>query len=337
MGVDDAARLTRARPGRARRAAGWACVCLAVVLCLCCASWAPSHHTWLVDVLASFTFQSVAAAGVVLAVSLALRAWGGVCFALIAIVLGSVGLAGGRTLTEDGPPPPGTPTLTVLVFNPYALNEQPEACYDLIERANADIVVLIEPEIDFSRAIRWDFSLQDDYPHMATRSWVRRTVSPIIVLSRLPMRVIQPDYPADEARFLIGVEVESAIGPVALAAGQPRSPRSAARWALGNREAALQAEWVAELHEPGRPAVLCVDLNATPAAHRGQILRRAGLTPAKPLLTPAGTYPAALPWPARIALDDAWHTPELAVVGWETLGSAGSDHEAVLVTFVRAE
>ncbi|MEQ8768894.1 MAG: hypothetical protein RIB60_00140 [Phycisphaerales bacterium] len=331
--------MTRSRPGRAQRAAGWACVCLAVVLCLCCAAWAPSHHTWLVDVLASFTFQSVATAGVVLLVSLALRAWGGVCFALIAVALGAVGMTGGRSLTLGDPPAPGAPALRVLVFNPYALNEDRDACFALVERADADIVVLIEPEIEFSRSIRWDGALEETYPRWVRRDWVRQTVSPIIVLSRLPMRELDAGalHPPDEARFLLGVEVESAIGPVVIAAAQPRSPRTAARWAAGNREAALQAEWVGELRTSGHPVVLCADLNSTPTAHRGSILRGAGLTPAKPLLTPEGTYPAALPWPAQIALDDAWHTPDLTVASWRTVGNAGSDHEAVLVEFVRSE
>ncbi len=330
--MDDPARVSE-RPRR--RWPRLVLVAPALACAAACGAWAIAGTAWPIDVAASFTFQSAVGAGVVAAVSAAARARSATALALVAVALGVVGQVRGRSLLP-GRAATG-PALRVLVFNSHSLNEDRDACFALIERADADVVVLVEPEIEFSRSIRWDGALNEAYPVWIRRDWVRHTVSPIIVLSRLPLREIESSSPPEEARFLIAAEVESAIGPVVIAAGQPRSPRSAARWESGNEEAERLAGWAGDLLERGRPVVLCADLNSTPAAHRGSIIRRAGLRPAKPLLAPTGTFPASLPWPARIALDDAWHSPELAVASWRTIGHAGSDHEAVLVEFVASE
>lgn len=319
-------------PPSPRRRLVRALLTAASVACLLgCLAWTVAGLGWAPDMAAVFTFQILIVTGVVLLASSVVRAKAAGLITACALGLGVAGMVIGRDLVIAGPASPGEPTLRVLVFNSHALNAEHDACATLIRETDADVVVLIEPEIEFSRWIRWDRSLEGAYPNLHTRDWVKGTVSPIIVLSRLPTAEIDFGRAPDEDRFLLGVEIDTAFGPVALMAGQPRSPRSASRWAAGGREARLHAAAAHQLHEQGIPVLFCADLNSTPAGARGLTLRSVGLTPCKPLLSPAGTYPAALPWPARIALDDAWRSDDLRVVSWDTVGPAGSDHMGVVV------
>lgn len=296
-------------------------------------AWGVGRFAWVLDLATPFTAHAAAvgAAG-------AVAAWlGRVRSAAIVLALAAVvgwwGLARGRDLLPPGDAPPG-PTLSVLVYNAYAQNPDHAGVERVVRAADADVVVLIEPEVELSRAIRRGEVLADLYPSWTLRGWVPNRVSPILVLTRLPAAA--PEPAGDDPAAQLTVVVESAFGEVGIVAGQPLSPRAPGRWREGAHQVGVHLEQIARLRARGVPVVLAADLNSAPAGSRGRTLARAGMRACKPLLAPAGTFPAWLPWPLRLSIDDAWRSPELRVVRWEPAGAGGSDHGAVLVELAPA-
>ena len=63
------------------------------------------------------------------------------------------------------------------------------------------------------------------------------------------------------------------------------------------------------------------------------VRRETGLARAKPLLAPAGTWPASSPSFLRVPIDDLFVSEGVRVVSWEVIGAeTNSDHAPVLVT-----
>jgi len=333
MGVDGRA----GAPGRVtrRQLARRSAACLGAGLLAGAGAWTIAGVGWVVDLATPFTAHTVVLACLGTLVFARARARAGAVLCAVAALVGMWGVTRGRDLLPPGSAPTRG-TVRVLVYNAHSENTDHAATLGVIRRADADVVVLIEPEIELSRDIRWRGELEDAYPSWSLRAWVPQQVSPILILSRLPIAWVGPEGdPADEPYALAGV-VETPFGEMGVVAGQPLSPRSAARWREGERQTRAHVRLIESLRARRIPVVFGADLNSAACGSRGRMLARAGVRPCKPLLEPAGTFPSWLPWPARISIDDAWRTPDLRVVSWRVLGAGGSDHEAVLVELAPA-
>ena len=200
-------------------------------------------------------------------------------------------------------------------------------------------MALVEPSDPLLEQIRTDPRVAELYPHF--RLPARAGPGFRFVLSKHPLLRGEDAFGFvwPELRQSFGyhgtrvLRVETPAGPFVFVLVQMRSPRNAARWAAGNAQVMDAVRGLIAMQQSARlPIVIAGDFNGSPTGWRVRtIANRTGLLYAKPVLRAAGTYPAALPWPAQTVIDGAMVTDGVRVVSWSVLGSAGSDHEAVLI------
>lgn len=226
----------------------------------------------------------------------------------------------------------------VLVFNVYAQTDARASTLSFLRDVDADVVLLNECSYEFTRRLLSDDAITEKYPHrelpVHDRQWTRG------VLSVWPLeRIEERDDRWRELRFEYAYRraqiVHHPDGPFLATVSQYESPRSPARWREGNERMAMEIGIMREyLFDREMPMVLGVDMNATPAAPRSRrFSRETGLARAKPLLAPAGTWPASSPSFLRVPIDDLFVSEGVRVVSWEVIGAeTDSDHAPVLVT-----
>lgn len=212
----------------------------------------------------------------------------------------------------------------------------PEAVLTLLGESGADVVALTEVSSAALERLRLDPEMLLRYPHRDVPPW--RLTHTRLILSKWPIvpLVLRPDLSAgDPRRALRLVRVLHEDGPFVVLVVHPSSPRMPARWREGNELLEVAIDTVREL-APGEPLVVLADLNSTPTGGRSRRLGEAlGVDRCKPLFALDGTYPAGLPWPLRVAIDDAWVSREWRVASWGTVAVPGSDHRAVTVDLRR--
>lgn len=227
------------------------------------------------------------------------------------------------------PPAEGEPLARVYVANLWALNGDIPRIAASVAEADAEVVVLIE--LGDAAAARLDEILAG-YPHRVSTPRVDRPsgAARSVVASRWPLEARD----ADLADGLSAVTAEAVLpdGSRLRVLGAHLTRPWPFQW---EHAQARQAERLAaRLGEAPRRTLVVGDFNAV---RQGRPVRRlvdeAGLR-----LAPAvrGTWPAALPAPLRITIDQALVSPDL-VVTRRTLGRAtGSDHRPVIVELAAA-
>ena len=318
-------------------------VCVAVALGVTGVLWAlcvPAAGWWWVCALAA-NFVAVSIVFPVVAAGLLagrrLRALRRIVVVVLLVHVMAVGwwLVDGRAARAAGGGAAGS-LVRVMQCNTRTGGASPEAVLGLLGESGADVVALTEVSSAALERLRIDPEMLLRFPHRDVPPW--RLTHTKLILSKWPIvpLVLRPDLPAgDPLRAIRLVRVLHEDGPFVVLLVHPSSPRSPARWREGNEllEAAIGA--VREL-APGEPLVVLADLNSTPTGGRSRRLAEAlGVERCKPLLALDGTYPAGLPWPLRVAIDDAWVSREWRVASWETVAVPGSDHRAVTVDLQR--
>lgn len=220
-------------------------------------------------------------------------------------------------------PEPGDQTLSLLLVNAYALNDDPEALMRLIEAQGADVTILNEPSPDVMRPLRTiasdpEFSdvLLRCPPTRGEHGW-------IVVRSRFPASL-----DANPSDGVLACVLQTPSGPVRLIACQLLSPRTPWRFARARE----QVDRIIGQVELGTgPLVIAGDLNAAPTSHlSGRLSRQTTTRRAKPLLR-GGTFPSGWPGFMRLGIDDALVWPGCRVVSWEPVRLPGSDHMGVRI------
>ncbi len=308
----------RSRLGAACTAAAWAWTASPLL-----AGW-----LWIADLLANLLPWAVplAIAGSILAIARRRRAL--VALSVSSLPVIALWLALGRA--------PGAPTgdadLRVLQLNALTGRGSPEPVLSLLLATSADVVAITEAPRSLLERLRADPEVQARFPYRDLPPWDLTHTR--LVLSRTPLEPLI-DRAAlakgDARRAFRLVRVEHERGPFVLLTLQPASPRTPARWREGNALVGTAIESLLE-HAPDEPIILLADLNSTPSGFRSRLLwTEMGLRRCKPLAVAAGTYPAGLPWPLTLAIDDAWVSRHWRVAGWRTISGLGSDHRAVEV------
>lgn len=291
---------------------------------------------WVCDLAANFVSWSAVFPVVAVGCMLLRGAWRVRSFVVLAAVvqLGAVGwwMHTGRAARSEG----GGRVLGVLQCNTQTGGATPDEVLALVRESGAGIVALTEASGGVLDRLRIDPEMLLRYPYRDVPPW--RLTNTRLILSKWPLEplLVRPDLPAgDLRRGLRLVRVLHEDGPFVVLVFHPRSPRTPARWRAGNGLLEVAIETVRE-RAPGEPLVVLADLNSTPTGGRSRRLVSAlGVARCKPMLVFDGTYPAALPWPLRAAIDDAWVSDEWRVAAWRTLGVSGSDHRAVEVELGR--
>lgn len=325
---------------RAVDAALWCAVAFAALVALAYAAGALHEG---VDLLGQFAAPAFTVAVAAALLALAARrprtaaAGAGVSLAL------SVGLSG--QWFPSGPPPNETASPLVLYFanvGRQTTDFRPLAAS--VRAAGPDVVVLVEVD---ARARNRVLELLPDYPHVldgSTRWDPRRGMRGKLVLSRHPM-VKAPELdparatPAQRRAIVDRITAPGHVGvaDVAVLAPQGRFRLVAAHvhrpWPFAVRGFhAAKIDSLVDTVARGRAdeTVLVGDFNAPPAARN--LRRLARETRLRPAPAALGTWPAALPAPLSVSLDNAFVGDRWRVTRRKIGRPTGSDHRPVVLT-----
>lgn len=278
------------------------------------------------DLLAQFTAPALAATAFVSALlaltRLKMAAIHGLaaCFALLAAV--------GPQWFPHGPEPDaGAPVVRLYSANLYYLNDDVAAIRASIEEADADVVVLIE--LGRNAAGRIDEVLEG-YPHRAASMRMDNTRGPSrsVIGSRWPLATL-PDEP--DGLHAVTSVIRTPLGRLNVVGVHLTRPWPfQEQWGQISQTMALQ-EVVERLNGP---VVVAGDFNSVSSARIGRQVRRdIGLHPAPGF---PGTWPAPLPGPLGVTIDQVYASSDLAFVRRRLGRANGSDHRAVVTEFTRA-
>jgi hypothetical protein len=240
---------------------------------------------------------------------------------------------GGRALTlppadTGAPPAPGLTRVVSFNIGP----ENPRWREDLGRALgwHADVVVLLEVPVDLNRGIHRGLLPEIEGWNWEHRRWVDGLASPCFVLTRRALERLDTPGVAFGERDVLLAAVGGESGYL-VSIAHPHSPRTPARWRLGNEIWGRTAWALASRRvESGLGLVVGADLNGGPAGSRAWAARRSGLRMAKPLLGGWGSFPVSWPGPLRVQLDDVWVSRGVAVRAWSSVAPLGSDHRAVV-------
>ncbi len=286
--------------------------------------WAPSL---LRDLAAQLAMLSAVAA----LLALVMRRWFVAAASIFATGFVIASMSAGRAELADPGAATGSESIVrVLQANAFTSNPRVADVERLVSDTRYDVVVLAESPPELGRALRAHgagagLGVVASGPNPPFTQWIH-------AISRWPIepwRGGEMDGPGHA-----GAVVSCPAGRIGLIAVHAASPWARDRWQVGNRTIADAARMATEMADAGLPVMVVGDLNATPTSARTARLVRAGLARAKPVWKPVGTYPARLPWPLKIAIDDAVVSGEFGVRSWRTIPCPGSDHSAVEIELV---
>jgi len=282
-------------------------------------------HRWF-DILAQFTAPAlVVTAGITVLLAVT-RLRMAALHGLAACV--ALGVAVVPQWFPDGPEPETrAPIVRLYSANLYYLNDDVAAIRASIEEADADVVVLIELGSD--AAARIDEVLEG-YPHRAASMRMDATRGPSrsVIGSRYPLTPV-PDQP--DGLHAVATIVRTPVGRLNVVGVHLTRPWPfQEQWGQISQTMALQKV----LEDLPGPVVVSGDFNSVSSARIGRQVRRdLGLHPAPGF---PGTWPAALPAPLGMTIDQVYASPDLAFVR-RRLGQAnGSDHRPVVAEFTRS-
>jgi endonuclease/exonuclease/phosphatase (EEP) superfamily protein YafD len=306
-----------------------ASVVVGVVIALCALfSWV----AWPLDLVAMVAGPAWIAVGLLLAIALgAMRRWRyALVVVMTAMLVARVGWSERRLLPlpEVSAEPMVVRVLQTNLHSKW--NPTPEEAMQAVARSGADVVVITEFQHAIWAKLRGRSELSEAFPHFTTREWVRDRVPGCIVLSRWPIERLESGDGLDHEQVFVG-RVHTPAGPLVIGQINPQSPRNGERWRRGKEITRAGAEVLGVFADQGIPVALACDLNGTSFGSRCRMLRAAGLVASKPGLAIDGTWPATMPAPLRIGIDDVWLGGGARAVSWRTVELPGSDHLGVEV------
>lgn len=282
-------------------------------------------HRW-VDILCQF-LAPVLIATIALALAFLLirqRRWAAVAAGVAVLLLAAVWP---EWFPPAGEARPGAPILRLYAANVWTGNTDADAIGTSIQRADPDIVVLVEIGPGTDRRL---LAALDGYPHRVGRPRLDRPNSSArtVIASRYPLEAIRT---RSDGLNALGARIDTPLGPVNVLGVHLTRP-----WPFMPAEGQITqaAALAARLRALNGPVIVAGDFNSVSDARIGrQIKAQTGLIPARGF---PGTWPAALPSPLAVTIDQVWRSPELAFVERRVLGPVGSDHRPVVVEFTRA-
>ncbi|MFN3814885.1 endonuclease/exonuclease/phosphatase family protein [Brevundimonas sp.] len=277
-------------------------------------------HRW-VDILAQFPAPLLPLTLAATVIVLLLRFWvpaatGALSCLLLALAIWPQVAPGGPAPAQDGP------SFRIYAANLYAMNDDVAAMHASIEAADADIVVLVEFGEAPDAAIE---ALLGGYPHREVTERVVRSEDAVrsVIASRYPLSRRSTE---GNERQMISAVADTPIGPVRVVGVHLTRP-----WPFQYQWGQIIQTQNLLTHIDGapEPVVLAGDFNSVASARIGRMLRsEGGLIPAPGW---PGTWPAALPGPLRMTIDQIYHSPDIAVATRSLGAPTGSDHRPVIV------
>lgn len=283
-------------------------------------------HRW-VDILAQFPAPLLPLTLAATLVVLLLRLWipaatGALACLLLALAVWPQIIPGGSVAAAD------SPHVRLYTANLYAMNDDVAAMRASIEAADADIVVLVEFGEAPTAAVD---TLLAGYPHHEVTERVVRSEDSVrsVIASRYPLSRRSTE---GNERQMISAVADTPLGPVRVVGVHLTRP-----WPFQYQWGQIIQTQNLLDHIDGapEPVVLAGDFNSVATGRIGRMLRSEGglvHAPGWP-----GTWPAPLPGPLRMTIDQVYHTPDIAVARRSLGAPTGSDHRPVIVDLTRPE
>ncbi len=255
-------------------------------------------------------------------------AWLEIKPSLVALIVGSMVLSWATVVPwieiggggDDRKP---ADAIKVLQANLFKFNFDPAHMLKLIEKESPDLIVLAE----FTP--RWEKSLQaveGAYRYRARQA--REGSWGMGVYSKLPLRDEQIRHLGKNSGVTaIGFTLEIDGKPVDFLSIHPPAPVNDDFVAERNRIFAGVTKLFRAREKTDPPAVVLGDMNVTMYnAFYRDMIDKTGLENARENFGLLPTWPAQLPWIARIPIDHVLHTKGLEIVSFKTGPDIGSDH-----------
>ena len=294
-----------------------------VPLAVALASLSGIGHRW-VDILAQFPAPLLPLVLAATLIVLLLRFWVPAATGALACLF--LALAIWPQVFPGGPAPADGPRVRLYAANLYAMNDDVAAMRASIEAADADIIVLVEFGPAPEAAIE---TLLAGYPHREVTGRVVRSEDAVrsVIASRYPLSRRSTE---GNERQMISAVADTPLGPVRVVGVHLTRP-----WPFQFQWGQIiQAQNLLDHIEGApEPVVLAGDFNSVATARIGRMLRSEGdlvHAPGWP-----GTWPAALPGPLRMTIDQVYHSPDIAVAARSLGAPTGSDHRPVIVDLAR--
>jgi endonuclease/exonuclease/phosphatase (EEP) superfamily protein YafD len=248
------------------------------------------------------------------------RSPGGIIAALAAVAILSA-LALPAWLPNRGSPAISAPVLTIYSANLHSGNDDYLAVQRSIERANPDLVVLVEVSPGIVENLG---SVLRGYPHrQVTPNMLHGGLAGTVIASRYPMALTWPAVKG--MRSTLVTCVDGPVGPVNIVAVHLTRP-----WPyLADGLQLAQAKALVDLIEtlPGK-TIVAGDFNSVSNGQIGRLIQeKAGLRPSSGW---QGTWPTNLPPLLSITIDQVFRPDSLALVGRRVGQRNGSDHRPVI-------
>lgn len=284
------------------------------------AALAGFEHRW-PDLLVQFTAPALAVAVVLAGLWALLRLWpaaiaGGVIVLALLAAAWPQWSPGGRT--------PGSDAAAVRLYsaNLWARNTDVEAIAASIAEADADIVVLIE--LGDAPAAALDTVLAG-YPHRVATPRIDRSsgAARSVIASRFPLEEFDRRY---DGLHAVAATARTPIGRLSIVGAHLTRPWPFQyQWGQLSQVQSLDAR-LAPLRDP---VIVAGDFNSVTTGRVGRMIRDETNLHAAPGWP--GTWPAALPPPLRITIDQVYVSDRLAVRSRRLGRPTGSDHRPVVV------
>jgi endonuclease/exonuclease/phosphatase (EEP) superfamily protein YafD len=279
---------------------------------------------WAFDLFSHFRLQYLAAAVVLGALALAVRAYP-VALACILVALVH-GWAVKDLWLGAAPVPPGGAPLRVAAANVLNSNPTPERVLDFVRGSGADLVVLID-----ARSKRWRpilAAIGGLYPYRVPEDW--REGGQVLLFSREPVVADAVVPPGTAPRPFLVARLATGAGTPLVVAVHPTSPSPTE--AVDTRERDLELGRIADAIEGlAGPVIVAGDFNTSPWSPRFRDLVAAtGLRDAALGQGWIGTWPAWF-WPALVPIDHVLVGGPVAVASLRRGPPTGSDHYPLVV------
>jgi len=279
-----------------------------------------------IDILAQFTVPAmVATAGATVALFL-LRFRGAAGFGLAGC--GALIIACYPQLAPPfGRAEAGAPILRLYSANLFYLNNDTTAIRASIDAAAPDIIVLIELGQETTANID---RILKGYPHRIASMRLDQTRGPSrsLIASRYPL--VPLTDPQDGLHSVAAI-ADTPLGCVNIVGVHLTRP-----WPYQFQWGQISQTMALTDIRRGLtgPVIVAGDFNSVSSARIGrQVQQEMGLLPAPGF---PGTWPAALPSPLGITIDQVYRSPDLALVSRKLGRPNGSDHRPVITELTRA-
>ncbi len=317
------------RPPIARKVLGALFVIASIFPILLAVASYCGRYSHLAELISNFRLQIVLMLGCACLVVLMFgyRRWAGV---LLVMAL-AIGLGFAREYLPGTNPPAGSRTIKLMSFNVYESNKNYSATIDCIQAEDADVVFVIEYELNWLRELK---KLDATYPYQILQP--RWHGFGIAVFSKLPLsdtQIYQLTENATDNPFIV-THINVGNQHLRLAAAHLLAPMDQLRMNVRNQQL---AEIATHLRDSVQPTVLAGDFNCVPwSPFMKDMLKTTRLRDSRVGFGYQASWPTD--WiPMRIPIDQALVSNSIHVSKRRVLGATGSDHFPLVLEFSISE